>query len=527
VHLYRNFTNIKLNIMTKIKLLKTILPILIVFIAIASCKKDEPSTPSGEQTAELEFQITQTDFGGLKSTDSVPECNDLLSMDYVVFEFNGTEYVSPIFTTMDGKILTKAVKLPVLANNGTYALTKFVVYHDVLPVGRDAGDIIVRGAPEPNSKFHDLMANKLNLNIEVEAFKKKEVVIDVLCFEDLYYEDFGFTWFEMNKVKIERLCFFGDVCTGKSADFYVDGSWYREQSQGVQMDMPAVMQIKVYKKDGEGNWGVPIRIFDNILHEDDSPWYGEGACMEVYWANDEDLTEDFKFELYVQLPSGLGMDWILVDEFEFQDDHGPAAGIDGVVDFVLGNCLIDEADYQYPAWMDLPTEPFSMYVEPVHSPGAEGTYLDVVLSGIAPGYDIKDGTIGVWCGDQSATINPGNTYTVEAVSSLMPIPAGFTLSPTQLNKLNYLFNNLPNHYPDIDLFDIAGYTANNPGDWSQIQNAIWGITENNPPGSGMAALIYADANTNGASYQVLPGQWAGIMFWVNPNVQVLFVMVDP
>ena len=511
--------------MKSIKILKVIIPMMLAVLLTTSCKKDKTVDPQTEKTVELEFVVEQTGFGGFKSTNSdVPECSDL-SMDYAVFEFNGTEYTSPLFTTMDGKTLTKTVKLPVLENHGTYPLTKFVVYHDVLPIGRSPEDIIVRAAPEPGSKFHDLMVNKLDLNIEVEAFKKKEITIDVLCFEDLFYEDFGFTWFEMNKVKIERVCFFGDVCTGKLDDFNVPGSYYAMQSQGVQMDMPAVMKVKVYKK-VNGDWGTPLREFDNILFEDGSGWYGEGDCMEVYWANDEDLTEDFKFELYVQLPSGTGMAWILVDVFEFQDGNAPTAGSDGVIDFVLGNCQIDDADYQYPAWMDLPIGTFTMDVGSQVGPGVNGTYFDVTLSGIGPGYDISDGSIGIWCGDLNHSIALGGSYVTEAVSSLMPTPPNFSLTHEQMNKINFLFNHLTSHYPDLDLFDFQTFTANHPGDWSDIQHAIWGITNNNGV-TGMAKTLFDEANAFGADYKVLPGQWAAILFWNGPEIQLLFIMVDP
>lgn len=254
--------------------------------------------------------------------------------------------------------------------------------------------------------------------------------------------------------------------------------------------------------------------------------------MEVYWANDEDLLEEFKFDLYVHLPSGPGMDWVLVDTYEFVDGDGPAngAGADGVIDFVVGNCQIDEADYQYPAWMDLPPGQFQMHVELAAAPSDLGTYLDVTLSGIPAGYDISNTTYGTWCGDLGHTISPGTTYTVqEAVSSLMPLPVGFHLSHTQLNQLNYMFNKLPNHFPDIDLFDMDAYqeSIGHSDDWSEIQDAIWAITNNQTPTIGLAPAIYNDAITNGSNYKVLPGQWAAVLFWVGPSVQTLFVMVDP
>jgi hypothetical protein len=512
--------------MRKTMFLKIIGLMIMTGVLLTACKKDQPSQITNP-TVDLEFVIEQTDFGGLKSTrEEVPQCDDQWSMDYVVFAFAGQEYTSPIFT-VNGQILTQAVKVNVPeSGTQTFQLTKFLVYHDVTGNGKSTDDLLLRAAPEPLSTYHHLMVNKLNLDVVVEAFKKKQVVIDVLCFEDIFYTKFGFTWFELNKVKIERQCFFGDVCTGKLADFDVEESYYKLQQNGVQMDMPAIMQVKTYKKVG-GNWQGPLNVFDNVLHANGSNWYGEGACMEVFWANDEDLNgEEFKFELYVHLPSGLGMDWILVDVIEFIDGVGALTGADGVVDFVVGNCQIDEADYQYPAWMDLPLGTFTMKVGGSHSPGPSGTYFDVTLSGIGAGYDIGNGTVGVWCGDQNANIYLGQTYTVEAISSLMPIPDDFTITAPKLKVLNNLINHIEANFNGLSLFNVQAYESAHPGTWSIIQNAIWAVTEETIP-SGVSATLFNEANTYGVNYEVLPGQWAAVLFWDNPQVQVLFVMVDP
>jgi hypothetical protein len=106
------------------------------------------------------------------------------------------------------------------------------------------------------------------------------------------------------------------------------------------------------------------------------------------------------------------------------------------------------------------------------------------------------------------------------------IPSNFTITEAQLKVLNYLFNHLPDYFDGIDLFNFPAWQASHPGDWSIIQDAIWAVTENKSV-SGMAATMFTDANTNGQTFEVLPGQWAAILFWDNPQVQVLFVMVDP
>ena len=249
-------------------------------LLFTACKKDQPSNP-GNQTAELEFVIQQTDFGSLKSTrEEVPQCDDQWSMDYVVFNFNGTPYTSPVFL-VDGELLTQAVKV-VLGQDvgsGVYQLTNFLVYHDVTGNGKSDDDLLLRAAPAPGSTYHHLMVNKLNLDVTVEAFKKHQVIIDVLCFEELFYDNFGFTWFELNDVRIERQCFFGDICVDDFGPYA--GSYYASQSGGLQMDMPAIMQIKTYKM-VDGNWEGPMNVFDNVYDADGNDWFGEGDYIEVY-----------------------------------------------------------------------------------------------------------------------------------------------------------------------------------------------------------------------------------------------------
>jgi len=309
------------------KLFSMLFVIVLIFTA---CDKNKDAEQIAAESS-FEFIVEQTEF--FKSTnDNVPECSDL-EMDYAVFDIDGITYTTNIYI-VEGELLTEVIKLPV----GTYQLTSFLVYNDNGTPNDLSDDILVKAAPAIGSEYWDLMSNKLALDITVEAFYKKQIEIDVLCFEDLYYESFGFTWFELNDFKIERMCFFGDICTDNYDDFA--GSLYEDQPNGIQMDMPAIFQLKVFKE----NEPDPFKVFDN------TEWLGVGSCLEVYWPNNINEDENFTFELWVLLPSDNGFDYVLVNTWDVQDGNGPDVGNDGVVDFVIGGCQYQDSDYEFPYW---------------------------------------------------------------------------------------------------------------------------------------------------------------------------------
>lgn len=478
------------------KLLLFSIAAMLVFVT--SCNKDKENQQNLSE-AEFEFKIEQTD-NGFKS--DIPECNDL-NMDYVKFAINGETYKSLIYY-VNNEYLTQVVKLPV----GDYVLTSFLVYNDNGTPGNEDDDILIKASPEPNSMYWDLMTNRLDLAFTVDPFYKKQITIDVLCFEDLFYEEFGFTWFNFNDIKIERQCFFGDICTGKLSDF--EGSLYEQQPESLQMDMPAIFEIRMYRND-ETN---PFRVFSN------EEFLGVGQCLEVYWPNEMNVEEEFRFELWILLPSGPGFEYRHIHDWTFTDDDSPATGYDGVTDFIIGSCNLQGADYEFPFWMDLPVDEFNLTVGTTGSPGTMGTYYDITLSGIGEGYDIGNQTYGIWCGDKDQTITSGQTYTMEALNSLSNVlPGNLTLTREQIDYMNFFFNELPQLVPGFDYNDMSPY-------WQDIQNTIWAIAGDITP-TGQAAVWYAHVMDHGSGYEVPPGGWAGILFWDNPHVQLIFIVVDP
>ena len=473
-------------------------------LGFMACNKDKDDQQTVADSS-LEFKVEQADF--FKSTnDDVPECSQL-SMDYVMFDIDGTSYTTSLYE-VEGELLTQVIKLPI----GTYQLTSFLVYNSNGTPNDLSDDILIKAAPSPDSEYWDLMSNQLSLEVTVEAFYKKQIEVDVLCFEDLYYESFGFTWFELNDIKIERQCFFGDVCTGCYSDFV--GSLYEDQPEGIQMDMPAIFQVKVFKE-GEVE---PLRVFDN------SAWVGVGSCLEVYWPNNLNVEENFTFELWVLLPYGNGFDYVLINTWDVQDEFGPDAGNDGVVDFVLGSCQYQNSDYTFPYWMNLPNDDFTM-VTGGDFPGNNGTYFDVTFSGIADGFLLGNGTFGIYCADKENEIQLNTTYNnVTAYNSLSnALPADFPFDYEETVLVNYFFNNIADY---IDGWDYA-----NPTNGILVQEVIWGLTDADTYTPSAAALVIVnDVMANGAGYQVPPGGYAGIILWngdANPTVQMLFAIIDP
>ena len=331
--------------------------IIVMMIAggflMQSCNKDKDST---DAKAEISFTIEQTDFD-LKSSEEVPMCVDS-SMDYVVFKLGQDTFMSPIMYA-NGSFLTQTVKVDAGIN---YSLTSFLVYHDVLPIGQGNEDILIKAAPASGSIYHDLMTNPLDLTINIAAFTKKQFTIDVLCYEDLYYDDFGFTWFDLNEVVIERVCIFGDICvndTPYGLDAF-EGSAYADQSQGLQYDMPAIFRarVRIFDEDTQQWIWPPASIFTNIGWQ----YPGEGNCLEVYWANDIDKDQKFRIILAIWQPKNDGsgnFHYKNYKIFEYWNNEDglvdgsapgvgyPVMGADGVIDFVVGGCSIGGADYEW------------------------------------------------------------------------------------------------------------------------------------------------------------------------------------
>jgi hypothetical protein len=487
---------------------------LMIFLALAifSCQKEKNNTATEQDVIFTANQLTPD--VGLKSTLDWPCKTEIPTNAWV--QINGADYYPALFT-LEGKLYTQAFKLPV----GNYSITNFVLYKENGSVeGIQSGDVVVFGTPLSTSTYAVYVSHPLAYSFAVEAFKKAEVAIDVLCFQDQNYSNFGFDWFQLTEIVIREQCFFGDFCVKHPADY--TGSHYANQSTGLQIDMPAIFQIKVYKGTTlQNTFTNDVAIYPG---DPNGPtWWGVGHPLCVEYADNLSITgEVFNLELWILVKQGNAFTFVKFNTWTFTDANMIPAGTDGVVDFVLGSCNFSGTDLQLPPWQNLPATANMTIVYP----GTMNTYWDIKFNSYTPAgaYDLGPAGVwhGGWCGDKNHLISQG-TFNANIYSSLYVTgwPAGMPFTLAQIAQVNWMLN----HTEDFDI--IVGH--NYGGDGGTVQQAIWKLLNNITPTDPIAATMASAASTHG-NFVPLPGQWAAVLI-VKDNeplvYQLLFVMVDP
>lgn len=495
------------------------LSVIAMAVVISACKKDEPAEKApATQQQEVSFAANLVDpanNGGLKDWEcKVDATGALLEPDYAHVVIDGVDYF-PLLYRIDGVLYTQNIKLDVLPNGGgnstDYTVTKFVLYDDggtqggTLP---EADDQIVMGTPEEGSDYAVYVTDDITFDITVTAFQKAEYDIDVLCFQDDEYTEFGFDWFAITEIVIREQCFFGDICVKNPA--YYAGSNYQLQSTGLQLDMPAIMELHVKDSDGDH---VPGSPFTNNTADAD---YGVGAPLCIQYPDNLQVAgEEFTVELYILVKNGNVFNFEYFHSWSFMDDQTIEDGADGIVEIVLGECNLTGTDLQLAPYQDLP----DMANITIAYPGNPG-YWDITVNTMTPPgtYDLYTGFHVGFCGDAGTTI-AGGTFDAYVYPSLYDDewPAGVPFSLTEIAKVNWIFNNL-------DLFGIDRDNMTQ-AQGTDLQDAIWYLL-----GSGGVNNALAQAAASHGDFLPLPGGYAAVYLIKDNNPddnQLLFVVVDP
>ena len=295
------------------------------------CKKEQPQTQT-DQLVDVTFsgKAMSKNIGGAKAGDSC--FSD--QADWAVISIDGTTYTTDIYY-IDGEPFTKAIKLA----PGTYHVTDFELYSDH-NTADPTDDGPIAATPADGSDYAGFVTDGVPIEFTVGAFMKTEIPVEVLCFQDFQYQEFGFFWYTYDQIVVRTQCFFGDFCVKNPADY--TGSLYAQQSGGLKMDMPAIFQIEV-KRNGQ-----PLKVVNNEV------WLGEGQPLCVNYPDLLDSTDNYEFILSILVRVGDNFEYKAFHTWSFADDSMISAGTDGVVDFVLGNCVQSEADFTFAPYMNLP-----------------------------------------------------------------------------------------------------------------------------------------------------------------------------
>ena len=466
--------------------------VLSVFL-LTNCNKE--AKEDGSELGELTFSAIEI------NPDKDIECMDG-TVTHARVNIDDVMYY-PLTFVLDGKLFTQAIKLAA----GNHILKEFSLMDNNGYGPNDHGNHkVLKSTPMYDSDYAEFVEEPLYRKFSIRPFQKYDMWIEVLCYIEADYDRFGFQWFQVHEIIVREQCFFGDICLKHPDDY--KGSPYEQG--GLKIDEIAIFEIRVTRNGDDVPGGSNIRSFTR-------------GPLCIQYADRLDKVDVFKFELWILVKVGAGFDYVKFHTWTFKDAEMIPNGRDGVVDFILGNCGYagTPPDLLLPPYMNLPCDFVYKRITGEY-PAGFFAYFMVELSEVGAGYDFFNGKFETWCADKKHTIGT-QKYDMCAYSSLYPwllppscLPSiDWTLKGKQLNRVNWLFNNL-------DL--LPKHTT------KDFQLALWIIFGDLPNAGGVSGAIANLAGTHG-DFKPLPGDWAAVLMYdlggKCVNTQITFIVVDP
>ena len=311
--------------MKTIKRLATFLVALLLVVEFSSCEKQSNDLQS------VSFNIQNVTNSLKKATgpqdDRIPVCIDE-EPSYVIAKIGDNEYKLNVLTGLNDGTETQVLKL----DAGTYTLSSFKVY--ALDNDGDDNDELIWATPESGSYYANLFGIQgVGVDFIVAPFEKSKFNIDVLCWQTYSYKDFGFNWFDYNKVEIKTLCFFGDVCVEEHELWHSTGSYY-QQSNYEGYDFPAIFEVFITNE--AGDIINDLTLNSNMLHPDGTIWQGVGSPLCIEYPDYDGIIDNYEFTINLILPNGDSYPIIEGQPFTAEQDPMDITGDDGVYDFAVG-----------------------------------------------------------------------------------------------------------------------------------------------------------------------------------------------
>lgn len=313
--------------MNKLKLIGVIFLSILLF---TNCKK-ENKTDNTQASGELVFSaidIVDTEKDGY---DFFCDENLVVHHAYIVLE-DADGMLSthvPMTFKLDNVLYTQSIKL----DPGPYIIREFSL--------RTEDDLIVKATPEMDAPFAEYVTQAIDDEVDftIIEFEKFQYDIDVLCFIPAEYDNFGFEWFEVTEITIREQCFFGDICIDDFQEYL--GSWYDDP---LVNDEVAIFKIYVYRDRMDNP--EPVGMFSN--YDEFTGMITSPLCVQYA---DYDLEVNlFEFDLWIYTSNGYEYfhTWTFTDAERILSNNGDPDYDDGVVDFVLGDCVVTPSDLVLP-----------------------------------------------------------------------------------------------------------------------------------------------------------------------------------
>ena len=281
----------------------------LAFVAVAamfttSCSKDNnpdgPDGPTEGTTSSLSFEVFLEDFEDERAAQTknhilgegeVPSCENedtvpsFIRAVIAIGDENSNNYVDD----GDGSN-AEAVDIDIIPvddndNDGdgmpnwlTYEESFLeledgeytIIYFDV----RNAAGEILYMAPSSNdnygpANFENFVENPLPQSVQLENGTKTYVELEVLCYDEVFAQEYGYLFFDFEMLPLQYICIFGNECTDEGRHY------------------PSNFMIKVWEYPANSDLGNVTFNEDDafVVASNDAVWSGEGENAVVTQAS--------------------------------------------------------------------------------------------------------------------------------------------------------------------------------------------------------------------------------------------------
>ena len=164
--------------------------LLVLAVAVSGCRKEPPEP---EDRAEVSFVLSQSHQ--LKDDPVIPDFEYKCWNDFVDYAFvavNGETHYLDVFY-LQGIPYTQTIELPV--SDKPYVVEEFILIFNSKTPDDLSDDRIVMACPHAGSLWGEYVTGPVGLSFNLVEEEQLDVEVEVLCYETVYHDHFGFVYY--------------------------------------------------------------------------------------------------------------------------------------------------------------------------------------------------------------------------------------------------------------------------------------------------------------------------------------------